>query len=90
MLHRISIFDLSTLEVMRKGKAIVLSNVGGNPEFNRKGNIILCDGPKQAATAFPVDLKSLGSLNKEVYERCFSNEIFKKSYLEIFEDLRGH
>ena len=43
MRQRISIFDLTTLELMRKGKIIVLSNVGGNPEFNIDNNIILHD-----------------------------------------------
>jgi len=41
MLQRISIFDLATLEVMNKEKAIVLSAVGGNIEFNKENNIIL-------------------------------------------------
>lgn len=40
MLHRISIFDLTTLEMMDKSKCVVLSDVGGNPEFNREDNII--------------------------------------------------
>ena len=39
MLHRISIFDLATLEMMNKSKAIVLSDAGGNPEFNLENNM---------------------------------------------------
>ncbi len=88
MLHRISIFDLATLEVMNKGKAVILSNVGGNPEFNRNNNIILADSPEEAVDKFlAADIESLGRLNKETYETCFSNEVYKKAYVGVLEDL---
>ena len=46
MLHRISIFDLATLEMMNKSKCIILSNIGGNPEFNKDNNIITTNNAK--------------------------------------------
>ena len=91
MLHRISIFDLSTLESMCKGKPVILSNVGGNPEFNRNKNMVLADSPQDAAEKFlATDLESLGRLNKEIYETFFSNESYKMTYGNMFEELLGN
>ena len=73
MLHRISIFDLATLEVMRKSKAVILSNVGGNPEFNQNNNIILADSPKEATEQFlSADLKTIGQENTRSRLRILS------------------
>jgi glycosyltransferase involved in cell wall biosynthesis len=88
MLHRISIFDLTTLEVMKKGKCIILSDVGGNPEFNKENNIILCDNYEQCANDFiNCNLDKLSIKNKEVYNQYFSQEQFKINYLIIMKDL---
>ena len=91
MLQRISIFDLATLEVMNKEKAIVLSSVGGNIEFNKENNIILF-GDDYEATARKIleaDLKALGQKNKKVYNKYFSNENFIHSYHYMI-DLLAH
>jgi hypothetical protein len=88
MLHRISIFDLTTLKVMKKGKCIILSDVGGNPEFNKENNIILCDNYEQCANDFiNCNLDKLSIKNKEVYNQYFSQEQFKINYLIIMKDL---
>lgn len=101
MLHRISIFDLTTLEMMNKSKCVVLSDVGGNPEFNRDDNIILVKNDDYEAGSSALlgsDIKMLGNKNKRVYEKYFSKpefcrratEPFLKNYWEIrlWADLR--
>lgn len=100
MLHRISIFDLTTLEMMNKSKCVVLSDVGGNPEFNRDDNIILVKNDDYEAGSSALlgsDIKMLGNKNKRVYENIFqtgilrrATEPFLKNYWEIrlWADLR--
>ena len=91
VLHRIAIFDLSTLEIMNKAKAIVLSDVGGNPEFNVEDNIIMWSEEKQnydevADKILLSDLKQLGQNNKIIYEKYFGHEPYKKAYLELLSN----
>lgn len=88
MLQRISIFDLATLEVMKKGKVVILSNVGGNSEFNKKDNIILCDNADDAVEKFlSSELKKLAELNKEVFEEYFSKKCFVRCYHALMDEL---
>ncbi|MFD1557177.1 glycosyltransferase [Paraburkholderia silviterrae] len=90
MFHRISIFDLATLEAMKDGKCIVLSNVGGNPEFNKTGNIIFheSDNRDTATRLTNANILDLKSRNKSAYERYFSNTVFVESYHGVIDDLR--
>lgn len=90
MLHRISIFDLTTLELMNKSKCIILSNVGGNPEFSKNKNIILVDDKKihQSVVEFcNSDINKLGVLNKQVYDEYFNNQVFIQNYIRVITDL---
>lgn len=89
MFHRISIFDLATLEAMKEGKCIVLSNVGGNPEFNKEDNIILHkdDLSETASRLNEVDVEECKSKNRIVYERYFSNDAFLSAYHRVIHDL---
>lgn len=82
MRQRISIFDLTTLELMKKGKIIVLSDVGGNPEFNIDNNIILHQGNDvTVAEAILESVKhNAGKYNIEIFEKQFSNGCFIKNY----------
>lgn len=91
MFHRISIFDLATLEAMKNGKCVILSNIGGNPEFNRSQNIILHDGniKETANNLLTANIDDLKSRNKEVYENHFSNAAFIESYHRVIDDLLG-
>ncbi len=91
VLHRIAIFDLSTLEIMNKAKAIVLSDVGGNPEFNVEDNIIMWSEEKQnydevADKILNSDLGALGQKNKEVYKNYFGHKPYKKAYMELLSN----
>lgn len=89
MLQRISIFDLATLEAMNKEKAIILSESGGNPEFNKENNIILFSGNYiQTVKEFlQLDIKQFGKRNKIVYDKFFSNDCFKRLYGTVIDDL---
>lgn len=83
MLQRHSIFDLSTLEAMRAGKAMILSNVGGNLEVNREDNIILVDLDNLTSAIDRMeqtDKRQLGEKNKYVFEKYFSKKQFFNSY----------
>ncbi len=89
MRQRISIFDLTTLELMRKGKIIVLSDVGGNPEFNIDNNIILHRGNdiEVAINILESIEKDTGKYNLEIFEKHFSNKCFVDSYQNMFEKM---
>ncbi len=91
MLHRISIFDLTTLELMNKSKCVILSDVGGNPEFSKEENIILVGENQKAAIEMLLnsDIKLLGIKNKEVYDKYFSNDKFRENYFKITRKLIG-
>ena len=89
MLHRISIFDLATLEMMNKSKAIVLSSVGGNLEFDKENNIIFWtgDNEKTARDILKADVQAVGALNKIVYDKYFSHEAYRTSYAKLLDML---
>lgn len=84
MLHRISIFDFATLEAMSQGSAVVLSRIGGNPEFNRNDNVVFAeDALKDMKKFAETDFLALKKKNEDVFRRDFSEEAFRKQY-EIF------
>lgn len=84
MLHRISIFDFATLEAMSQNSAIILSKVGGNPEFDRDNNIIFAEDVRADMISFAkTEFEKLKHKNKEVFDKFFSKEAFIKQY-EIF------
>lgn len=87
MLHRISIFDLTTLEVMNKSKCVILSDVGGNPEFNKEDNVILVGKIYHTAIEkfLSSNVEELGKKNKEVYDKYFSNEKFIEEYFKMLK-----
>ena len=78
--------------MMDKSKCVVLSDVGGNPEFNREDNIILVKNDDYEAGSSALlgsDIKTLGNKNKRVYEKYFSNRNFAESYGAVLEELLG-
>ncbi len=79
MLHRISVFDLSTLEAMKNSCAIVLSKVGGNIEYNIEDNILYAEeGIENLLDKEKIE--ELKEKNKCVYENYFSGKCFKRRY----------
>lgn len=88
MMQRHSIFDLSTLEAMRAGKAIVLSNVGGNLEIDREDNVIFVDDGNIEQTIKQLSEKDkydLGAANRRVFDKYFSKKCFFQNYSRIFD-----
>lgn len=86
MLHRSSIFDLATLEAMNAGCAVVLSNIGGNKDFNVNDNCILVDSGylDDAVQRFiNCDIEFLKGLNKLVFDKYFSPTSFSERYVEM-------
>jgi len=90
MMHRISIFDFATLEAMSQKTAIVLSDIGGNPDFNKDNNVILCkenDYETACKSLVSENIDELKNKNYAVFKRYFSKEAFKKQYDELIEKL---
>lgn len=88
MLHRNSIFDLATLEAMRAGLVPVLSNVGGNPEFNKEDNIILLDLNSYDEAIQEISATNLAAMklkNTDVFNRYFSVTQFTDSYKNMID-----
>lgn len=85
MLHRLSIFDLATLEAMKNGCAIFLSELGGNLEYNLEDNIIFTDERADNISQYLEHnaLEQLKAKNKKVYEDVFSEKCFKERYTEL-------
>lgn len=82
MMHRISIFDLATLEAMKNGCAVMLTDVGGNKEFNKCDNVVFIDN--NATSALPYleknKLNQLKEKNTYAYNNFFSKTCFKEVY----------
>lgn len=89
MLHRVSIFDLATLEAMSNGCMLILSNVGGNVDLNVEDNCILVDCgdmDKSAELLDKCDIEELKYKNQQVFERRFSPNCFVKSYRDLIKE----
>jgi len=90
MLHRISIFDMATLEAMAMSCAIILSNVGGNADFNVEDNVLIvdCNNYADAVDKFKnLDIEKLKKQNKRIFEEYFSPANFKKVYLNLLQHI---
>lgn len=89
MLHRISIFDFSTIEAMYMGKAIILSDIAGNDEFNIDNNILMVNENLQDSdiVSFVQNMDSYGMKNRRVYDENFSVNKFKERYYKVINEL---
>lgn len=84
MLHRVSIFDFATLEAMSQSSVVILSKVGGNPEFNYDNNIIFAEDALANMSDFvQQDFSEYKKKNKKVFDQYFSRDAYKKQY-EMF------
>lgn len=92
MLHRISIFDFSTLEAMYMEKPIILSDVVGNDEFNCDNNILLINRNTSNTEIkdFIVHREEYGMRNRRVYDTFFSKKAFRERYNRVFRELLGN
>lgn len=90
MMHRVSIFDLATLEAMKEGLCVALSKEGGNLDFNKNDNIVFIDNDNESAKILSeIDIPKNGEKNKHTYENHFSNKNFIDSYRSVIDDLRN-
>lgn len=90
MLHRSSIFDLATLEAMNAGCAVVLSDIGGNRDFNVKNNsILVANGHVDDAVKkfINCDIDYMKDLNKCVFDEYFSPASFSDRYVRLINSL---
>lgn len=88
MLHRISIFDFATLEAMSQKTAIILSEVGGNKDFNMDDNIIFAeDVDRNEVILSSKDFNTLKTTNYTVFCNRFSHEAFVKQYENFIKTL---
>lgn len=90
MLHRISIFDLATLEAMSQSCAIVLSDVGGNKDFNVCNNVLLVNPNNYDDAVLSLsnaDIDKLKKLNKDVFVKHFSPNVFKDNLHKLMDGI---
>jgi glycosyltransferase involved in cell wall biosynthesis len=88
MLHRKSIFDIATLEAMRAGLIPVLSNTGGNPEFNKDNNVILVNEGNYTSAIEKlknVTISDWKEHNKQVFSSYFSENNFYQEYSNMLD-----
>lgn len=84
MMHRLSIFDMATLEAMSNGCIPLLTYVGGNIELNRSNNIIFVnENDKITLRSDNKFLSQKGKQNKEIFNEFFGPETLLKGYLRI-------
>ena len=89
-------FDIVMLEVLSLGKIVVASRTGGNKYFERiKPNGVFLYDTIDEAVVILKKIKSmdsserarLGNLNKEMYERYFTDKVFVENYLKFIQSL---
>lgn len=81
MRHRLSVFDLATLEAMKNGCALVLSEIGGNTEYNVDENVIYDKDYNQLLDSD--NIQKLQEKNIRAYNEYFSKEKFKERYENV-------
>lgn len=92
MLHRVSIFDFSTLEAMYNKRAIILSSIAGNDEFNKEDNIfMLSDNYSIEEVAEFIEKRDeKGIANYAVYQKYFSEVPFVTRYYSCIDEFIMH
>jgi len=85
MQHRISIFDLATLEAMSNSCVPFLSETGGNIEFNKSFNIVynINDLLKLIENN---QLNYFKNLNKDVFYEFFSGKALLSNLKELIQN----
>lgn len=87
MMHRVSVFDLSTLQAMSYGCVPMLSDVGGNKELCAYDNGVLINDSKLDLLDFMKGcvwnteiLEDKKKLNKRIVDKKFNNKAFLDGY----------
>lgn len=89
MLHRKSIFDLATLEAMRSGRKVILSDCDSNREFNVLDNIVLVgdDFRNAVENVLKQDALDWNYRNRQAFRKFFSYENFQKRYCSMLNSI---
>lgn len=87
MMHRLSIFDLSTLEAMSSGCVPVLSRVGGNIEFNFNDNVVYTLKILKKTLNEPNYLAILKQRNIIAFRQNFSGERLLKNFRNLLSSV---
>ena len=86
MLHRISIFDIATLEAMSQNSMIILSKTGGNIDFNKDNNIFYADDYQANDFKFTSNLIDVyKEKTRYVFNNFFSKEAFINQYVVLID-----
>lgn len=90
MMHRFSIFDIATLEAMNNSNIPILSNVGGNKEYNISNNAFLFDNNIDDLYNYisNLNISNMKNENKKIAETIFDSKSFLNRYLEFTEKLK--
>lgn len=83
MLHRISIFDLATLEAMQNANGLILTKTGGNLEYNCEDNVIYLEDDNYNGLVEKV-LKADKNYQKELNQKCYHNYFSKQKFKERY------
>lgn len=88
MLHRVSVFDFSTLEAMYNALPVILSDIDGNNEFNKLQNIFMVnDNINWDELESYIRKKDInGYMNRQCYKRFFSEKVFREKYSTFLTD----
>lgn len=90
MLHRKSIFDLAILEALQLSKPVILSNIGGNNDFNVCDNVEFLKDNNYKECIEKIcnrDYNSWCKASKKAFDNHFSNEVFIKNYNLAIKEL---
>lgn len=87
LLHKLSIFDLSTLEAMHYGNIPILTPVGGNKEMITDGNGLFVDDFTDAGSFVDMieiqDIQTMKEKNAKIQNEMFNDRAFLKRYVEL-------
>lgn len=90
LLHKYSIFDLSTLEAMHYGNIPILTPVGGNKEVIIDNNGIFVSEFKNADSFIELvrngELESLKAKNREIQNSKFDDKAFLQRYVDLCKE----
>lgn len=88
MCHRISIFDIASLEAMMNNCALILSRIGGNIDFNKDDNVIFTDEKEKISKLLQDKnyLQKMKIKSTDVFYKFFSVNNFYKNHEELINE----
>lgn len=87
MTHRISIFDIATLEAMKANCALILSKIGGNLDFNKENNVVFSENVNDIINLISNRnfLNNRKELNAAIFAKYFGPAKFLTSNHSLLE-----